>query len=180
MKAQTFFDMRPVVGDSELCDDVRSAALMTARRDRRFLNALVKIARHREPPLGFFRGFVLDRSGNYANTLDIKRGGLTAVVQLGRLYAIQAWVDEVGTRDRLRAAARAGVISHRRVEDLVDAFDIFQLILLANQASQWRDGKETNARIDPDSLAHLERESLRDAFRLVRSELKSAESSTGL
>ncbi|WP_308568172.1 DUF294 nucleotidyltransferase-like domain-containing protein [uncultured Corynebacterium sp.] len=180
MKAQTFFDMRPVVGDSELCDDVRSAALMTARRDRRFLNALVKIARHREPPLGFFRGFVLDRSGNYANTLDIKRGGLTAVVQLARLYAIQAWVDEVGTRDRLRAAARAGVISHRRVEDLVDAFDIFQLILLANQASQWRDGKETNARIDPDSLAHLERESLRDAFRLVRSELKSAESSTGL
>ncbi|WP_395169104.1 DUF294 nucleotidyltransferase-like domain-containing protein [Corynebacterium kroppenstedtii] len=178
MKAQTFFDMRPVVGASELCDDVRSAALQIARRDRRFLNALVKIARHREPPLGFFRGFVLDRSGNYANTLDVKRGGLTAVVQLARLYAIEAWVDEVGTRDRLRAAARAGVITYRRVEDLVDAFDIFQLILLGNQASQWRDGKKTNTRIDPDRLAHLERESLRDAFRLVRAELKSAESRT--
>ena len=175
MHAQTFFDMRPVVGEEELCEDVRDAALAAARRDRRFVNSLISIALRREPPLGFFREFVVQKGGDYAHTLDVKKGGLTAVTQLARLYAISAWVDEVGTRDRLHAAGRAGVVSPRTAQDLVDAFDVFSTVLLNHQASLHRNGEAANTHINPKQLGRLERENLRDAFRLVRQQLKAAD-----
>lgn len=175
MHAQTFFDMRAIAGDASLCRRVLDAAHLAGRKDRRFTNALVSLARRREPPLGFFRGFVLEKTGDYARTLDLKRGGLSAVVQLARLYAITARETQaLGTRDRLRAAAQEGVISARSADDLIDAFDVFQMITLAHQAEQYRSGEEPDCRIAPESLGHVERESLRDAFRLVRGELRTA------
>lgn len=185
MHAQTFVDMRAIAGDPSLCDQVLTKALRAARKDRRFVNTLIDIARRREPPLGFFRGFVLEKSGNYHNTVDLKKGGISAVVQLARLYYIVATRRAIeqghgehdailSTRERLGYAAQMGIISHRQAEDLRDAFDVFELITLTHQAAQFHAGGDIDCRVNPEELGHLERESLRDAFRLVRMELRRA------
>lgn len=99
LHAQVFFDSRPLLGAGEGWEDmtrrVHDTAMGSARGSRRLHTHLAALATFREPPIGFFRGLVVERSGEYARMLDIKRGGTAAVVQMARLYAITAGADEV-------------------------------------------------------------------------------------
>ena len=168
LHAQTFFDMRAIHGALELADDVHTTAVNMATHSGRLHVHLATLAARREPPLGFFRGFVVDRSGDYANTLDVKKGGTAAIVQMARLYALSAGIDAVGTRPRLQAAASAGAVSERGAEDLIDAFDFLTTISLRQHAEQLRRGQKPNYHIDPKELGKLDREHLRDAFQIIK------------
>ena len=168
LHAQTFFDMRAIHGVLELADNVHTTAVDMAAHSGRLHAHLATLAARREPPLGFFRGFVVDRSGDYANTLDVKKGGTAAIVQMARLYALSAGIDAVGTRPRLQAAASAGAVSERGAEDLIDAFDFLTTIALRQHAEQLRRGQKPNYHIDPKELGKLDREHLRDAFQIIK------------
>ena len=168
LHAQTFFDMRAIHGVLELADNVHTTAVDMAAHSGRLHAHLATLAARREPPLGFFRGFVVDRSGDYANTLDVKKGGTAAIVQMARLYALSAGIDAVGTRPRLQAAASAGAVSERGAEDLIDAFDFLTTISLRQNAEQLRRGQKPNYHIDPKELGKLDREHLRDAFQIIK------------
>ena len=168
LHAQTFFDMRAIHGVLELADNVHTTAVDMAAHSGRLHAHLATLAARREPPLGFFRGFVVDRSGDYANTLDVKKGGTAAIVQMARLYALSAGIDAVGTRPRLQAAASAGAVSERGAEDLIDAFDFLTTISLRQHAEQLRRGQKPNYHIDPKELGKLDREHLRDAFQIIK------------
>ena len=168
LHAQTFFDMRAIHGALELVDNVHTTAVNMATHSGRLHAHLATLAARREPPLGFFRGFVVDRSGDYANTLDVKKGGTAAIVQMARLYALSAGIDAVGTRLRLQSAASAGAVSERGAEDLIDAFDFLTTIALRQHAEQLRRGQKPNYHIDPKELGKLDREHLRDAFQIIK------------
>jgi CBS domain-containing protein len=172
LHAQTFFDMRVIHGTRDLVDGdhgVHRYAVAVAKDARRLHAQLAAIAARREPPLGVFRGLVVDRGGDYAHTLHVKAGGTAAVVQIARLYSLVAGSTVVGSRARLAAAAEAGVLSGQGARDLTDALDALTAITLRHQASQLRHGETPDYRIDPDALGRIDRENLRDAFRIVKS-----------
>lgn len=168
LHSQTFFDFRGIYGSLELAEQVHAAAVEMANGAGRMHAHLAALASRREPPLGFFRGFVLDRSGEYANTLDVKKGGIAAVVQMARLYALAAGVSEVGTIARLQAAAGNGV-SEQGASDLVDAYEFLFTMSLRWQADQIRAGEKASYHVDPAKLSKMEREHLRDAFQVIKS-----------
>ncbi len=169
LHAQTFFDFRPIHGDLELANEVHAAATEMARPASRMHAHLATLAARREPPLGFFRGFVVERGGEYANTLDVKKGGTAAVVQMARLFALSSGVSAVGTRQRLEQSAGLGQVSKKGAQDLIDAFDFLTLIALHQQAEQMRRGGDPTYHIDPNSLGKMDREHLRDAFQIIKS-----------
>ncbi|MCG7272755.1 DUF294 nucleotidyltransferase-like domain-containing protein [Corynebacterium afermentans] len=172
LHAQVFFDFRAVFGFGEGWEDmaarVRSGALASAHGSRRLHTHLAALATFREPPVGFFRGFVLERSGDYAHTLDIKRGGTAAVVQMARLYAIAAGVDEVDTIARLGGAA-GGPVSAKGAANLLDAYEYLANLAMRHQAKQVRAGDAPNYHIDPKQLPERDRAALRDAFGVIKS-----------
>lgn len=172
LHAQVFFDFRAVAGAGEgwreMAAAVRANAAASAHGSRRLHTHLAALATFREPPLGFFRGLVVERSGEYADTLDIKRGGTAAVVQMARLYAIAAGVDEVETPARLRAASGFSV-SERGAGDLLGAYEYLSNLAMRHQAVQVRAGERSDYRIDPKSLPARDRAALRDAFGVIKS-----------
>ncbi|MFV8380956.1 DUF294 nucleotidyltransferase-like domain-containing protein [Corynebacterium hindlerae] len=168
LHAQTFFDFRGIYGSLELAEEVHAAAVEMAQGAGRMHAHLAALAARREPPLGFFRGFVLDRSGEYAHTLDVKKGGIAAVVQMGRLFALASGAPEVGTIDRLHAAAGKAV-SQQGASDLIDAYEFLFTMSLRWQAEQIRSGQKASYHVDPSSLGKLDREHLRDAFQVIKS-----------
>ena len=129
---------------------------------------LAALAARREPPLGFFRGLVVDRSGEYANTLNVKKGGTAGIVQMARLFALSSGITALGTRNRLLEASAAGAVSERGALDLVDAFDYLNSITLRHQAAQLREGTVPNYNIDPHKLGKMDREHLRDSFQIIK------------
>lgn len=167
LHAQTFFDFRGIHGDLALAKEVHRAAVARAQRAPRLLAHLAALAARREPPLSFFRGFVVERSGEYAHTLDVKKGGLAAVVQMARLYALASGKTEVGTEQRLATAAVESV-SVTGAENLSDAFEFLQHIALRWQVQQLRRGERPSYHIDPQALSKSDRERLRDAFHILK------------
>lgn len=168
LHAQTFFDFRGIYGSLELAEEVHAAAVEMATNAGRMHAHLAALAARREPPLGFFRGFVLDRSGEYAHTLDVKKGGIAAVVQMARLFALASGAPEVGTIARLQAA-RGKAVSEQGASDLIDAYEFLFTMTLRWQAEQIRAGHKASYHVDPGQLGKLDREHLRDAFQIIKS-----------
>ena len=167
LHSQVFFDFRTIAGDRQLGDNVHSTAVQLAHGSRRLHAHLASLAARREPPLTFFNGLVVERSGEYAHTLNVKKGGTAGIVQMARLYSLARGDSTVDTVSRL---ARAGgdTVSAKGAADLADAFEFLRSVTLKHQITQLHDGQEPDYQISPKSLARLEREHLRDAFQIIK------------
>lgn len=168
LHAQTFFDIRGVHGELNLVEQVHASAVSMAGRSRRMQAHLATLAVRREPPLGFFRGLVVERSGEYTNTLNVKKGGTAGIVQMARLFSLQGGVQALGTRSRLSLAAGAGTVSGQGSHDLLDAFDFLRAVTFRHQAEQLRQGQTPDYNVDPTKLSKMDREHLRDAFQIIK------------
>jgi len=161
-----FHDMRHLAGDRDLTEQVHLASVTTA--SARLLGHLSRQALAMRPPLGFFRGLVLERHGEHRDTLDIKRP-ISAVVQLGRVHALRSGSPALSTRRRLAAAAAAGTIDHDAASELADALELMSYLRLHHQAAQARAGRTPDNNLRPADLTQRQRRHLRDAFEIVRS-----------
>lgn len=168
LHAQTFFDLRAIHGDLSLTERVHSSAVGMAAGATRMQAHLASLAARREPPLGFFRGLVVERSGDYTNTLNVKKGGTAGIVQMARLYSLTGGHEALGTRARLSISAGRGAVSERGAEDLLDAFEFLRSITFRHQAEQLRNKQRPDYNIDPNQLSKMDREHLRDAFQIIK------------
>jgi CBS domain-containing protein len=169
LRASIFFDMRPIYGEFKLFSEVQRHILKLTPEARLFLAHLAKRAAENEPPIGFFRGFVLQKAGDHKDTLDIKRGGIGSVVEIARVLALSIGSREVNTQARITAAVAAGALSAERGEDLKDALEFISYVRLRHQAAKVRAGRPTDNFVSPNALSSFERRNLREAFSIVRS-----------
>ncbi|MBV7301095.1 DUF294 nucleotidyltransferase-like domain-containing protein [Corynebacterium sp. TAE3-ERU2] len=176
LHTQVFFDMRGIAGTLALAEEVIESANDQAHGARRMHAHLAALAARRDAPLGFFRGLVVERSGDYANTLNVKKGGTATIVQMARLFALSAPTDTsmrpLGTSERLEYAMGSKWVSAKGGADLLDSFHFLNTVVQRHQAAQLRSGAAPEAvdyHIDPKQLSTIEREGLRDAFSIIRS-----------
>ena len=111
---------------------------------------------------------MLEKAGDHRDTLDIKRGGIGAVVELARAHALAVGSPTVNTQARIQAAREAGIIGDPRADDLRDAFEFISYVRLRHQAAQVRGGGPTDNFVSPDELCSFEKRHLREAFSIVR------------
>ncbi len=168
LNAQTFFDMRPLYGDNELFSRLQRTVTGLAPRSSRFLAYLAKQTQQWSPPIGFFRDFVLETAGEHKDTLDIKAGGIIAIVQMARLFALSKGLTQVNTMARLKAAATASALTEENAQDLADAFEFITYMRLRHQVRQLRAGLKPDSHIRPAELSAFEKRHLREAFQIIR------------
>jgi CBS domain-containing protein len=165
--ASVLVDSRPVWGvhtGTPVSDTFRLAPHNPA-----MLRLQARFALSHRPPTGFFRGLVVDHTGEHRGQLDLKRGGVLPIVALARWGAMAAAVTTPSTVQRLRAAADAGVISEGDSRTLLDAFELINNLRLAHQVNQLRAGEEPDDHVNPVELSPLMRTHLKEAFRAVTS-----------
>jgi CBS domain-containing protein len=170
-------DSRPVWGvhtGTPVADAFRPAP-----RSHELLRLLARFALSYRPPTGFFRGLVVEHSGEHRGRLDLKHGGMIPIVDLARWGAIAGGVTCASTPERLRAAASAGTLSAADARTLEDAFDLITELRLGHQVQQLRDGQEPDDYVDPSMLSHLTRGHLKEAFRAVASIQKQLSAELG-
>ncbi|MBB4266221.1 putative nucleotidyltransferase substrate binding domain-containing protein [Roseospira visakhapatnamensis] len=168
MHASVFFDMRPVFGNHSLFHDLRASVLKKTKGSRIFLAYMASNALSRQPPLGFFRNLVLVRGGEHNQTLDLKHRGIVPIVDLARVYALDAGAEVVNTLDRLDTARDMGSVSKDGAADLRDAWDFISTMRLKHQALRIRANKKADNYISPDELSNFEKSNLKDAFSVVK------------
>ena len=168
MHANIFFDLRIIRGETELVDELKRSIRDDARNNELFLALMAKNAMNFQPPLGFFRQFVLERSGEHKHTLDLKRQGIMPIVEIARIRSLAAGELRINTRNRLRAAAKAGEISPADAASLIDALDFIEKLRIEHQARQLQAGEKPDNHLAPKELSPLVRQNLKSAFSQVR------------
>jgi CBS domain-containing protein len=173
MHSSIFFDLRHIHGDASLTNRLRNQVLEQTANNTIFLASLTVDALNFEPPLGFFRQFVLKKHGDQEKTLDLKHNGVVPAIDIARVHALAHGIEAVNTHDRLAALADTGGMSPADADNLRDAFEFIALVRLRHQARQLRAGDAPDNYVSPEALSDFERRHLKDAFKVV-SRMQSA------
>lgn len=177
LRSSIFFDLRSIYGDRSLLDELRTDMLKTSKKSSLFLAHLTSNAVKLKPPLGFIRDFVLVNDGEHNDTLDLKHNGLAPIVDLARIYALAEGIESVNTIERLKQATGTKSLSPEGGANLLDAFEFIGSLRIEHQAQQIREGVKVDNFMPPKGLSRLEREHLKDAFKVIQTMQNSLERS---
>jgi CBS domain-containing protein len=169
LNSSVFFDLNTVYGDAELVEKVRSRMLAKTKRSTLFIAHMTANALNTRPPLGFFRDFVLIQDGKHKATLDLKHSGIAPIVDLARIYALSEGIASVNTIERLQQCSGTKSLTKAAAENLIDAYEFLTSVRLEHQAKCLIENKPVNSYISPKQISRLEREHLKDAFKVVKS-----------
>lgn len=168
LNASVFFDLTTVHGDESLLAEVRANMLEKTQKSSLFIAHLSRNALAFKPPLGFFRDFVLVENGDNEKALNLKHNGIAPIVDLARIYALQEGVSAVNTLERLKAVAGTKSLTKSSARNLIDAFEFLGYLRLSHQARLLQNGKKPDNFLPPKSISRLEREHLKDAFKVIK------------
>ena len=163
-----FFDLRTIHGDKQLLRTLRKRVLDQTRNNQLFLAHMSANALHHRPPLGFFRDFVLVHDGKHNDTLDLKHNGIVPIIDMARIYALAEGIPSVNTVERLEKAAGSKTLSSGGSANLLDAFEFIGKLRMEHQANQISNGQSPDNFMQPSDLSKLEREHLKDAFKVIQ------------
>jgi CBS domain-containing protein len=168
MYSSIFFDLRCIYGDQSLLNKLHKDIHAMIQKNKMFLTFMAANALQNKPPLGLFRRFVLEKHGQEDKALDMKKRGIMPCTDIARVFALDAGVDQINTRDRFRLAYEHKIITKEAKNDLLDAYDFISIVRLKHQAIKIKHGNEADNFVKPDELSSLERRHLKDAFELIR------------
>jgi CBS domain-containing protein len=167
LNSSIFFDLDGAAGDTRMADELRSEVVRQAAQSREFLGCMAANAQSRTPPLGFFKDFVLEKSGKYERTLNLKGRGTAPLVDVIRVHALAAGSQARNSFSRLEDVHAAGFLTSGMADDLRDALEFIAIIRARRQAIAVEEGRRPNNHVDPDLLSTLDRRSLKDAFKVL-------------
>ena len=168
LNCSVFFDLETICGDASLLDTVRENVLKKTKKSTLFIAHLSKNALGLRPPLGFFRDFVLKQNGKHKATLDLKHNGIAPIVDLARIYALSQGISAVNTIERIKQAAGSAAITKSSAENLIDAYEFLGILRVKHQANKLVQGLDADNYLSPKALSKLEREHLKDAFKVIK------------
>ena len=160
-----FLDASCVAGDESLLTACRDYLYEHFAGRSDVLAHLAKSALAFETPLSLFSGFVLGRA-QHENELDIKKGGIFAIVHGIRILALEHKIKVTNTTERIKELNNIGLFDKRFASELIEAYDTLLGIRLRSMLSQKQPGEGQNY-VNPKLFSKTDRDLLKDAFKIV-------------
>jgi len=162
-----FFDLQGVWGETVWADQLHRYVLEQSKNSPKLLACMARNALSRKPPLGFFKGFVMEADGRHSNSINIKRRGSAPLIELIRVHALAVGSEALNSFDRLDDVIAADILPRGRGRDLKDALEFIVMVRNRHQALDLDAAREPDNNIEPDNLSEFERKHLKDAFQLL-------------
>jgi len=161
-----YFDARVVAGSQALFNALQSDILRLSNQQL-FIWQLAKNALSHQPPLGFFKHFILEQDGAKRRGLDLKKRGIALIHDLVRVHALAHGISAVSTPARLAALVQQQVLSAGEARDLTAAFELLHQLRWQLQYQALQQNASFSNLQDPALLNVLQRHQLKDAFAVI-------------
>lgn len=165
--ATIFFDFRPIYAGTDFLDTFRPELNKAIQANPHFLRSLAKNGLCNPPPLGFLRQFVVEKSGEHKNKLNLKVRGLVPVVDSARVMSLDLGMMTTNTLERLAEAHRIGVLDTQLHNDLQEAYNFINLLRISRHLEARARGDEPDNFVDPVELNSLQRKMLKESFAVI-------------
>ncbi len=158
-----FLDSKCVGGDELLLKELLIYLYKTFNNRDDILAHIAKAVLNFETPLSLFSGFVLEKE--YNNKLDLKKGGIFALVHGVRTLSLEYGVEPTNTIERIKELNNLGVFDKNFATELIECFDSLSSIRLKAMLES-NDINHSNY-INPKSLKKIQRDLLKDSFKII-------------
>jgi len=158
-----FLDAKCVAGDEKLLSSLITHLHHHFHQRADVLAHIAKAVLNFETPLSMFSGFVLEKEQQ--NRLDIKKGGLFALVHGVRTLCLEYEITQTNTIERIKELNNKGIIDKIFATELIESFDTLSAIRL-KAALEAKSLDESNY-INPQSLEKIQRDLLKDSFKII-------------
>ena len=162
-----FFDFRAIYGDFSLEESLRDYLLSIVKDQRVFLGYLANLAVRNKPPLGFFKTFVVEKSGEHKDKLNLKIKGIAPIVDIIRLFSLEKGIRETSTLERIESLKNKHGVVRDYADEIIYAFEFLMLLRMKHQYDQVIQGIMPDNFINPENLSNLEKKLLKDTFQLI-------------
>ena len=167
LKSLIFFDFRPLYGDESLAWELREHMGSLLADYPAFMGFLANMLVRNRPPLGFFGTVAVERSGEHKDGLNLKIKAVAPLVDIARLFALERGLRHASTIERLEGLRGGTSLLSELVDELEQAFEFIALLRVHHQYRLMEAGKPIDNFIRLDALSSLERQSLKNTFRLI-------------
>ncbi|MGE5300418.1 MAG: DUF294 nucleotidyltransferase-like domain-containing protein [Acidobacteriota bacterium] len=161
------FDFRPVYGDLTLAEKLQAHLLETVRKQDMFLAFMANMTVSLRPPLGFFRTFVVEKSGEHKDKLNLKFRCIAPLIDIVRLFSLEKGVAETATLERIDTLRSRHSVVAEYGDELEHAFEFISLLRIHHQFDRIEAGLEPDNFIDPNRLGNLEKRILKESCQLI-------------
>ena len=166
MNLAIFFDSICVSGDKELLTNIKEYIHTISTNTQSFYIHFAKPSLNFETPLSMFSKFIVDKK-QHKDELDIKKGGIFAIVHGVRTLSLEYDIKDTNTVERLKELNNKNIIDREFTSEIIESFT-FLLSLRLKFRLQKIDAKlELDNYINPNKLNTLEKDLLRDSFKIV-------------
>ncbi|MGB7988851.1 MAG: putative nucleotidyltransferase substrate binding domain-containing protein [Candidatus Methylophosphatis roskildensis] len=167
MNLAIFFDAEAVAGDEHLLDGVKAVLFETTVSSDAFYAQFASAINAFRVPVGVFSRLQIERSGDQAGTLDIKKGGVFPIVHGIRALALQKKLTVTPTLDRIEALVGMRVIDQRFAREVAAAFSLLCTLRAESGLASIESGGSATNRIRPDELTQIDQRALAESLRVV-------------
>jgi CBS domain-containing protein len=174
LRVSIFFDYRRVHGTLDV-ESVLRPVIQSGSENKVFLGRLARVALRQHAPVSFFRQLVLERSGESRDLIDLKVRGTALIVDIARLFSLEARCSHTSTTARLQNCFEKSSLSKSGAEELLAAFELISLLRLRYQYQQIQAGETPANQVPVSWLSVLERRELKEALWAVARIQRSTE-----
>lgn len=166
MHLSILLDADTTAGNAELTQELLTRVRALINDNRQFLAQFAKGVLQFDTPLGIFSRFVTEKENKH-RLLDLKKGGIFPIVHGTRVLACEQQIRAQSTHQRLIALGDTKLMEASFASELTEALDFMQQLRLHSQLLALETEANIDNRIEPELLNHLQRDMLKDAFKLV-------------
>lgn len=159
-----FFDFSSVYGSHHLAVELNAFISSSIQKHPVFLNLLGKNALQNPAPLGFFRQFLVEQSGEHKNQFDIKSRAMMPLADAARLLSLELGQSERNTIERFQALLKIENQNSEIYRNCIEAF----LTLLEFRTRYGMKHEDSGRFIALDELTKLEKLALKGCFKAIK------------
>ncbi len=179
LRFSIFFDHRTIWGEPFFEDELREVIKEGIKAHPGFIARLAKIAAEKKPPIGLFGRFIVEKSGEHKNEIDIKARGCLPIVEAVRVLSLLHNVQKSNTFERLRELRNKGAISQELAEEAEFSYDFLLKLRIKNHLALFKEGLQLHNYINPERLNPVEKKLLKESFAVIYKLQKEAVNQTG-
>jgi len=166
MNLAIFYDAFCVAGDKSLLLNLKDYMIKVSNSSSSFNTFFAKSALMFETPLSMFANFVVDKN-EHKDELDIKKGSIFPIVHGVRSLALEYKLTKTNTVERLKVLNDMDILDKEFTSELIESFTFLLSLRLKFRLDKIDAKLELDNYINPNKLSTLEKDLLRDSFKIV-------------
>ena len=161
MDLAIFLDSFAVAGNKELLINLKNDLFDKVQDKDVFLAYFAKAT------LTFDTPNTITNIINKSDYIDIKKAAIFPIVQGIRSLALREKIKETTTIKRIKILEDKKILEKEKVAELLEVFEFVNTLRLKTQLEYIHNGKKINNEINSHSLGKIERDLLKDSFKII-------------